>query len=103
MSPAATVVDGTGALDCVPLSQVREIRVRDDWTIDFIGGGADVWRNSLPRRCAGLESSGAVTYETSLSQLCDTEMVYVLRQVGGHLQRGTGCGLGKFVPVRLER
>lgn len=100
-SPAAAVVGE--AVSCVSLGQVRETRIRDDWTIDFIGTSGEVWRNTLTTRCAGLRMSGAITYETSISQLCDTDIVYVLLQVGGRPQRGVGCSLGKFVPVRLER
>lgn len=89
-------------LDCLPIAGIRESRVRDDWTIDFLGGNGEVWRNTLPRRCAGMRSSGAISYETSISRLCRTDQVHVLRQVGGRLQRGVGCSLGSFVPVRLE-
>ena len=100
VSPAAQV---TGpAESCIPLAQIRETRVRDDWTIDFISGGGRAWRNTLTSRCSGLRAANAITYETSLSQLCDTEIVYVLETAGG-LHRGPACSLGKFVPVRLER
>ena len=87
----------------MPLSQLRESRIRDDWTIDFIQSGNRAWRNTLPQRCPGLRSEDAFTYETSLSQLCSTDIIYVLQRTGGSLQRGAGCGLGTFVPVELER
>ena len=94
----------TGApVSCVPLAQVSETRIRDDWTIDFIGGGGNrVWRNSLTSRCSGLKAANAITYATSLSQLCNTDIVYVLETAGG-LHRGGSCSLGQFVPVRLGK
>ncbi len=101
VAPAAEVVGE--AESCVQLAQFRETRIRDDWTIDFIRGGKRAWRNTLPHRCLGLRSNDAFTYETSLSQLCSTDIVHVLENVGGRLQRGAGCGLGKFVPVELEK
>lgn len=101
VAPKAEVV-GT-AESCVQLSQIRETRIRDDWTIDFIGNGDRVWRNTLTSRCPGLKSENAFTYETSLSQLCNVDIVYVLQNFGGRLQRGPGCGLGQFVPVKLEK
>ena len=101
VSPAARVVGE--AESCVPIAQLRETRIRDDWTIDFIRGGNRAWRNTLPYRCNGLRSEDAFTYETSLTQLCNTDIVYVLRRTGGSLERGAGCGLGKFVPVELEK
>jgi hypothetical protein len=49
--PAATP---TGEpVSCVPLAQIRESRIRDDWTIDFVAGGNRVWRNALTSRCSG--------------------------------------------------
>ena len=101
VAPAAKI---TGeAVQCIPLTQIRQTQIRDDWTIDFIGTGDKVWRNTLPNRCSGLKSEDAFTYKTSLSQLCSTDIIYVLRHIGGDLQRGPGCGLGKFVPVELEK
>jgi hypothetical protein len=101
VSPAAKIVGE--AESCVQITQLRESRIRDDWTIDFIRSGNRAWRNTLPYRCNGLKSEDAFTYETSLTQLCSTDIIYVLQRVGGSLQRGPGCGLGKFVPVELEK
>jgi hypothetical protein len=60
------------------------------------------WRNTLPNSCPGLAAQNAFTYKTSLSQLCSTDIVYVLQTAGG-LHRGPGCGLGQVVPVKLEK
>ncbi len=88
---------------CIQISQIDSTRIRDDWTIDFMGAGNKAWRNRLPNRCPGLKSEDKFTYETSLSQLCNTDIVYVLHDYGGNLQRGAGCGLGQFEPVELEK
>ena len=99
VEPLATV---TGeAENCIPLTSIRSTRIRDDYTIDFEGPGSKVWRNTLPNRCNGLKSADKFTYETSLSQLCNTDIIYVLNDYGGSLQRGAGCGLGMFTPVEL--
>lgn len=87
---------------CIPLTQIRSTEVRNDWTIDFMGPGDRVWRNTLPNRCPGLAVEDAFTYETALTQLCNTDIIYVLRTIGGTPERGAACGLGQFVPVRLE-
>ena len=100
VAPAARVVGEPAS--CIPLAQLTETRVRDDWTIDFVSSGKRAWRNTLTSRCPGLRSANAITYETSLSQLCSTDIVYVLETAGG-LHRGPACGLGKFVPVELEK
>lgn len=99
VSPAATV---TGKPEsCIPLRQLRETRVRDDWTIDFIADGR-VWRTALASRCPGLKVNDAFGYETSLSELCSTDIIYVLEKAG-EVHRGAACGLGPFVPVKLAR
>ena len=101
VAPAAKVFGEP--VSCLQLNQFRNTRIRDDSTIDFMGPGNKVWRNTLPNSCSGLRAEDAFTYETSLSQLCNVDIIYVLRRIGGGLQRGPGCGLGQFVPVELEK
>jgi hypothetical protein len=101
-SPAAEAIGEPR--DCLPLTQFSNTRIRDDRTIDFIGGaGNRVWRVTLPNRCSGLKSADTFTYETSLSQLCRQDIIYPLQQYGGSFQRGPGCGLAPFVPVKLAQ
>ena len=100
--PAATAIGEPQS--CLRLTDFSETRIRDDWTIDFIrGAGGKVWRNTLPHRCPGLRSDDAFSYKTSLSELCSTDIIRVLNRTGGDLQQGAACGLGKFVPVELEK
>jgi hypothetical protein len=100
VEPAAKVVGEP--VDCLRLTEFNETRVRDDWTIDFIRG-SKVWRNTLPHRCPGLRSDDAFSYKTSQSQLCSIDTIRVLNRTGGDLQLGAACGLGKFVPLELEK
>ena len=65
--------------------------------------GGKVYRNTLPLTCPRLGFQEAFTYSTSISQLCNTEIIYVLENLGGELRRGAGCGLGKFVPVEYVK
>lgn len=101
VTPAAEAIGPTQ--DCLQRTQFSSTRIRNDWTIDFIGIGNKVWRVTLPYRCSGLKSADTFTYETSLSQLCRTDIVYPLHQYGGSFDRGPGCGMGPFVPVKLGR
>lgn len=98
-APAAKVVGE--AVDCVSIAGLRST-VRDDRTIDF-EAGSRTYRNTLPYSCSSLGFEKAFTYETSLSQLCSTDIIYVLQSVGGRLERGPGCGLGKFVPIEYVK
>jgi hypothetical protein len=85
------------AKSCIPIAQIRETRVRDDRTIDFVMNGRTVYRNTLPSPCPELGVERRFGYETSLSQLCSTDIVTVLRT--GPVYRGASCGLGQFQPV----
>ena len=83
---------------CVPLTQIRESRVISDQIIDFHLSNGKVLRNTLPHSCPSLGFEKAFSYETSLSQLCSTDIITVIHQGGGP-SRGASCGLGQFQPV----
>jgi hypothetical protein len=100
-APAATV-KGPGQ-NCINRDQVRNTVVRSDRVIDFEMNGSKVFRSTLPSRCPGLEWDRAITYETSINQLCTQQIVYALQTTGGTLRRGAGCSLGEFVPVEYVK
>jgi len=85
-------------VSCVPLNSIRETRVVDDKTIDFVMLGGKWYRNRLAYSCPQLGFERAFSYKTSTSQLCSVDIITVLQQ-GGGLQRGASCGLGKFTPI----
>jgi hypothetical protein len=90
-------------VNCIRLAQFSDTRVRDDHTIDFLRNSRQGWRNSLPQGCSGLRSANAFSYKVSTGELCSVDIITVLDNVGGGLQRGGSCGLGQFVPIELER
>ena len=85
---------------CIQIIRIRESRVRDDRTIDFVMNDKTVYRNSLPQDCPELGIEQAFSYETSLTELCNTDIIIVFRN-GGPPRRGASCGLGLFQPVTL--
>ena len=100
-APAATVT-GPGQT-CIMRDQVRATVVRSDRVIDFEMNGGKVYRNTLKSSCPGLNWDRAITYETSINQLCSPQIIYSLTNIGGVPQRGAGCSLGEFVPVEYVR
>jgi hypothetical protein len=90
------------AQSCIRLAEVTGSEVRNDWTIDFERGKRRLYRSVLPHRCSGLRAADAFSYRTTLSELCSTDIIHPLHQAGG-LNRGPGCGLGKFTPMELVR
>ena len=99
-APAATVAGE--AQNCISLGSLSSSTVHDDYTIDF-KVGSKTYRNTLPYQCHSLGFEKAFSYETSMTQLCNTDIIYVLRTGGGRLERGAGCGLGMFVPIEYEK
>ena len=96
---APPVVASAGApQSCIPIIGIQQSIVRDDRTIDFIMRGKTAYRNVLPNSCPELGFERAFSYETSLSELCSTDIITVFRN-GGGLRRGASCGLGQFQPV----
>ncbi len=89
-------------VSCVSLTQLRDSRVRDDRTIDFMINGREAYRNTLPQSCPSLGFERRFSYETSLSQLCSTDIITVLYSGPGPI-RGPSCGLGQFQPVTLSK
>ena len=86
-------------LSCIPITQIRDSQVRSDRVIDFRTTGRRVYRVTLPQACPGLGFERRFAYETSLSQLCQQDIITVLYQTGP--MRGASCGLAPFQPVTL--
>ena len=62
--------------------------------------GGKVYRNTLPHSCPSLGFEEAFTYETSLSQLCSTDIITTIDQPSGSY---TGnIFLGDFVPYTKD-
>ncbi len=45
----------------------------------------------------------SIMYKTSMSQLCELDMITVLNNMGFGFMQGATCGLGKFYPMNAER
>ena len=97
----APAIEALGpAQSCIQLSRIDHTEVHDDYTIDFHMAGDTIYRNTLPNRCPSLGFEESFGYSTSLSQLCSTDIIHVLYSDG---QRGASCGLGEFLPVRINK
>jgi hypothetical protein len=103
MAGAPPVIVKGEPVSCINRSQIRNTVVRSDRVIDFEMLGGKVYRNVLTSNCPGLGMDRAITYNTSIDQLCSPQIVYTLQNIGGRPQRGAGCSLGKFLPVEYDR
>lgn len=98
-SKQAEMVPAGEAVTCITTMQIRNTRVVDDSTIDFILNNGTVMRNALPNRCPGLRMSEAFAYSPTASRLCNVDIITVIEQGGGP-RRGASCGLGLFTPMK---
>lgn len=85
--------------NCIQIRSISSTKIIDNQTIDFKMNGGKIMRNTLTNRCSGLKSADAFSYRTSLSRLCNVDMIRVLQSYGGSYHEGPGCGLGKFQEI----
>lgn len=102
-SPTAAAQDD-GAFDrtpqdCIIVSRIDETEALDDQNILFRMRGNQVFRNTLPRKCPGLERENRISYRTSVGRLCSIDTITVLEQLGVGFREGFTCRLGDFVPL----
>jgi len=91
--------DSEGSKTCIPIIQISSTKILNNRAIRFEMSPGPDYVNRLPYACPGLNRNKAIMYATSLSVLCDLDMITVLDTAGGGYMRGATCGLGKFVPV----
>jgi hypothetical protein len=97
----APAIEALGpAVSCIQTSRIRDTEVHDDQTIDFNMLGGDTYRNTLPNRCPSLGFEERFTYNSTTGQLCSVDVIAVLYSDG---TRGAGCGLGPFLPVKINK
>lgn len=90
------------ARNCIPLSQLRRSTVIDDSTIVFEARSRKFYLNKLPNRCPRLGFERSFSYATSITQLCNVDIITVLQNFGGRIMPGPSCGLGMFVPITKD-
>lgn len=88
-------------VDCLATYQIRQSRVRSDSVIDFELRNGKTYRNTLPQSCPRLGFEERFAYQTTINQLCSTDIITVLSVVTP--SAGASCGLGKFQPVTIPK
>lgn len=99
---AASEDDTASAERCIPLVRIDRTDVVDDYTILFYMRSKDVYVNRLKYRCPGLKNEHTFMYRTSMSQLCDLDVITVLYDYGFGFTPGASCGLGRFYPISRD-
>ena len=84
---------------CIIVSRIDQTDAIDDQNIIFRMRGKQVYRNTLPNKCPGLERENRIAYETASSRLCSIDTITVLEDFGVGFRPGFTCRLGEFVPL----
>ncbi len=80
---------------CVPLRQIDDSRVIDDKTILLrVAGNSPYRRIDLAHECIGLTSADNFTSATTISQLCQQDILRVTQQTVG-----SQCIINKIVVI----
>ncbi len=88
----------TGQLEkCIPLGAIRETKVLGESSVLFHMAGGGVYLNETPQPCPVLDPPQvrSFIYDTSLSKLCNTDIITVFEPGASVATVGT-CGLGQF-------
>lgn len=96
------VADEEEAERCVDVRSIDRTDVVDDYNILFYMRNGDIYVNHLPRRCPGLRRERTFSYRTTMSRLCNVDLITVLDRMGSGFQPGVSCGLGLFYPITSE-
>lgn len=83
---------------CLRLTSIKESDVLSDQHILFRMRNGDLFLSTLASRCPRLGYEEAFMYKTSLSSLCDSDIITVLQNSAGG-GRGASCGLGTFEEI----
>ncbi len=110
LSPVTPAVADEDAVDyieeggerCVNTRRISGTYVADDQTIIFYMRGGNIYRNTLSRKCPELVREKKYTYRTTVSRLCDVDVITVIYTMGSDIREGPSCGLGKFYPISNE-
>jgi hypothetical protein len=91
--------DSTETRNCVDLMRIDRTEVVDNDTVLFYMRNGAVYRNELRHACPTLGFEERFMYRTTLTQLCDIDVITVLQDVGFGFLPTASCGLGKFQPI----
>jgi len=85
---------------CLSLPQIRNTEIVDASRILFFTVDGTAYLNELPQPCVSLNPHRSFRYKTSLSRLCNTDIITVF-QAGPPVLEFGSCGLGQF--ERLQK
>lgn len=87
---------------CVDTRRISSTEIIDDQNILFHMRGHRIYLNTLPYRCSSLARENRFSYRTTISRLCDNDLITVLYESGIGLTSGPSCGLGLFRPISRD-
>ena len=88
---------------CLDLMRIDHTSVVDDQNILFYTHGGGIYLNHLSHRAPGLDMNRPFMYRTSLSRLCQHDVITVLEDHFFGFFEGASTTLGKFEPIDEAR
>ncbi len=84
---------------CVDLIRIDHTDILDSKHMLFTMIDKRQYLNTLPVGCPGLRPNDPYLTRTTLTELCDLDIITVLHPTGVGFMQGPSCGLGMFQPV----
>lgn len=91
-----------GGERCVDTRRISRTEVIDEHNILFYMRGGVIYRNYLPHKCSALAREETFMYRTSISRLCDIDIITILYDHGFGFTPGPSCSLGRFYPISKD-
>jgi hypothetical protein len=82
--------------NCITARRIRTVDPVGNHSLLVYLHNGDVWRNRLRNRCLGVRQSSVLSYEVRGGRLCAGDIVAVLENFAGTLDRRGTCVLGEF-------
>jgi len=96
---AGDTSDYPKAVHCIDLQRIKSSEILDDSHMLFKMANGDMYLNTLEHRCPGLRRSQPYMVRTSLTRLCNLDIITLLDATGFGFMPGASCGLSMFEPV----
>ncbi len=90
------------SIPCIKKSNIWSVDIVDNKNIVFQTGVNNYYLNTLPYACNGLRLNDSLSYQSSVNELCNVDVITVLDTAGPGFQSGPSCGLGKFDPINKD-
>lgn len=88
---------------CLRLLAIDDSSILDSQHMLFTTKDKRLYVNTFPVACPGMRAGDTYAFRTSLNQLCNQDVITILRPGGHYFIPGVSCGIGMFEEVTPQQ